>query len=182
MSTQTFNRANSQQASSRSQTISPAALAQHLTQSLKEDQQDLVAMEALLDAEKNALEHNESDKLEGFSKDRNQLTTKLDKRNAHRLSILQQAGLAAQNDSWKRVIENLAAQTNSPVFSLWQSVEQQLARCSEKIQVNEKIIANMRQNINQLINAIRGEIGGGETYNRDGKAKAYSSGKPFTRA
>ena len=68
------------------------------------------------------------------------------------------------------------------MIGAWDKVEQQLRECSELLQINEKIIGNMRQGVNQFLNLLRGQTGSGQTYGATGKAEIFSDNPTITSA
>ena len=157
-------------------------LAHQLLRSLSDDSRDLTTLLELLTQERKILEQNKPELLDEINQQKNQLTQTLEQRNNARVTQLQQSGYTPTENSWKPVIANLEQASGVALKSTWEKVEQQLKQCSELTAINEKIIANMRQNVNQLMNALRGEIGAGETYSADGKSTSIASNKPFASA
>lgn len=157
-------------------------VAHQLLHTLNEDSKELSELLALLRQEREVLEQNQADQLGDLSQAKNRLTQSLQLRNNTRVAMLEKQGFSPQQNSWKPAIKQLETAAGIPLIGLWMDVESQLKSCAELTSINEKIIANMRQNVNQLMNTLRGEVGGGETYSADGKSKAFASNKPFTRA
>jgi flagellar biosynthesis/type III secretory pathway chaperone len=84
--------------------------------------------------------------------------------------------------SWRDAMQHLEQSSGLAMIGAWDKVEQQLRECSELLQINEKIIGNMRQGVNQFLNLLRGQTGSGQTYGATGKAEIFSDNPTITSA
>lgn len=157
-------------------------VAHHLLRSLNDDSQDLTSMLDLLTNERKALEINQPSQLKELTQQKNIITERMELRHRERVSMLENNNFSQQEQSWRPAIKQIELASGLPLIGLWNSVETQLKQCAELLAVNEKIIANMRQNVNQLMNSLRGQVGSGQTYNAEGKAKTFADSKPFASA
>jgi len=157
-------------------------VAHHLRRSLNDDSQDLTSMLDLLTNERKALESNQPSQLKELTQQKNIITERMEQRHRERITVLETNNFSQQEQSWRPAIKQIELASGLPLIGLWNNVEAQLSQCAELLAINEKIIANMRQNVNQLMNSLRGQVGSGQTYNAEGKAKTFADSKPFASA
>mgnify|MGYP001424301903 CR=1 FL=1 len=84
--------------------------------------------------------------------------------------------------SWREAMQHLEQNSGLAMIGTWDKVEQQLRECSELLQINEKIIGNMRQGVNQFLNLLRGQTASGQTYGATGKAEVFADNPTITSA
>lgn len=158
------------------------ALAQQFLHSLQQDKSDLAALQQCLMDERKVLESNDHDKLPAYTDQKAKLTEKLDQRYAQRLHSLKAQNVPTNAEAWRSLIEQLQNTTKLPLVALWNDVEQQLRHCQQLLLINEKIVAALQNNVNQLMNALRGATGAGQTYSASGKAQVFSDNQTITSA
>ena len=158
------------------------ALAQQLMQTLQQDKIDLATLLQCLEDERKVLESSNHDKLPSYTEQKARLTEQLDQRYAQRLQALKSLQTPIDAKSWLNLIEQLQSTTKLPLVALWNQGEEQLKQCQQLLLINEKIVAGLQNNVTQLMNALRGATGSGQTYSASGKAQVFSDNQTITSA
>lgn len=158
------------------------AIAHDLLRSFNEDRIDLQHMLDCLQKERKALEERDHKTLETFATQKTELSKKLEARNAQREKRLGEHNFDTNTKSWRPMISKLETQSGLPVLSAWNDIEALLRECRDLLKINEKVVGNMQNNVNQFLNALRGETGAGQTYSASGKANIYSEHQSITNA
>ena len=163
--------------------LAPAHLAQQVLRTLIDDKSDLQAMVKLLREERTVLEQREHGALEQYAEQKIALAAKLETRHKARESLLPHSGAtAANNQSWRASIETLEKKSSVTLLPSWEEVETLLRESQELLQINEKIVGSMQNNVSRFMSALRGETGSGQTYTAAGKAQTYSDKQPIISA
>ncbi|MBT8148620.1 MAG: flagellar protein FlgN [Gammaproteobacteria bacterium] len=163
--------------------LAPAHIAQQVLSTLIEDKNDLQAMVSVLKQERAVLEQRQHRALEQFAEQKIALAAKLEARHKARAALLPNSmANASDSQSWRASIEALEMQSAVTLLPSWNEVEALLRESRELLQINEKIVGNLQNNVNRFINALRGETASGQTYTAAGKAESYSSKQPIISA
>lgn len=160
----------------------PKALAQHFLRSLQQDKTDLAALENCLTEERSVLESSDHNRLPTYTEQKAKLTQQLEQRYTERLKTLQPGMTPANSEGWRKLLQQLQDDSKLPLVALWDEVEKQLKDCQKLLLINEKIVAGLQNNVSQLMNALRGATGSGQTYSAKGKAQIFSDNQSITSA
>ena len=156
--------------------------AQQVLLSLQQDKTDLNALQQNLLAERQALEKRQHQQLDFYNQQKAELTSTLDKRYSDRLQLLAKNGNSINGENWRKLLDALQAESRLPLSSLWNEVETQLKECQKLLLINEKIVANLQQNVEQLLGALRGASNTSQTYSAKGKAQVFADNQTITSA
>lgn len=157
-------------------------LANEIYQSLGADQADLQQLTDWLKKEYQALEQQDHTAINDYAEQKDIVVRRLEQRSQLRSTVLERHGFYPKKRKWLTTIETLNQHTRSDLLSMWLNLEEQLKTCQRALQLNEKIITGLKQNVDRFMNIIRGQTSTTQTYNASGKTENFLSRKALTQA
>ena len=174
------------QSTSNSENISTGQGISHLAnefyQSLGADQADLQQLTDLLQKEYRSLEQQDHSAINEYAKQKDTLVRRLEQRSQLRSTVLERHNFYPQQGKWLTAIETLNEHTPSDLLSMWLNLEAQLKTCQRTLQLNEKIITGLKQNIDRFIHILHSQTSTAQTYNAAGKTENFLSRRALTQA
>ena len=157
-------------------------LANEFYQSLGADQADLQQLTDLLQKEYRSLEQQDHSAINEYAKQKDTLVRRLEQRSQLRSTVLERHNFYPQQGKWLTAIETLNEHTPSDLLSMWLNLEAQLKTCQRTLQLNEKIITGLKQNIDRFIHILHSQTSTAQTYNAAGKTENFLSRRALTQA
>ena len=157
-------------------------LANEVYQSLGADQADLQQLADLLQKEYRSLEQQDHNAIDEYAKQKDILVRRLEQRSQLRSTVLERHNLYPQQGKWLIAIETLNEHTSSDLISMWLNLEAQLKTCQRALQLNEKVITGLKQNIDRFIHILHSQTSTAQTYNAAGKTENFLSRRALTQA
>ncbi len=157
-------------------------LANEIYQSLGADQADLQQLTDLLQKEYQSLEQQDHSAINEYAKQKDILVRRLEQRSQLRSTVLERHDFYPQQGKWLTVIETLNAHTPSDLHGMWLNLETQLKTCQRALQLNEKIITGLKQNVDRFMHILRSQAPTTQTYNAAGKTESFLSRRALTQA
>ena len=157
-------------------------LANEIYQSLGADQADLQQLTDLLQKEYRSLEQQDHSAINEYAKQKDTLVRRLEQRSQLRSTVLERHNFYPQQGKWLTAIETLNEHTPRDLLSLWLNLEAQLKTCQRALQLNEKIITGLKQNIDRFIHILHSQTSTAQTYNAAGKTENFLSRRALTQA
>ncbi|MAV75702.1 MAG: hypothetical protein CL691_03685 [Cellvibrionales bacterium] len=157
-------------------------LANEIYQSLGADQADLQQLMDLLKKEYRSLEQQDHNAINEYAKQKGILVRRLEQRSQLRSTVLERHNFYPQQGKWLTAIEILNEHTPSDLFSMWLNLEAQLKTCQRSLQLNEKVITGLKQNLDRFIHILHSQASTAQTYNAAGKTENFLSRRALTKA
>ena len=157
-------------------------LANEIYQSLGADQADLQRLTDLLQKEYQSLEQKDHSAINEHAKQKDILVRRLEQRSQLRSTVLERHNYYPQQGKWLTAIETLNAHTPSDLYGMWLNLETQLKTCQQALQLNEKIITGLKQNVDRFMHILRSQAPTTQTYNAAGKTESFLSRRALTQA
>ena len=157
-------------------------LANEIYQSLGADQADLQQLTDLLQKEYRSLEKQDHSAINEYAKQKDILVRRLEQRSQLRGTVLERHNLYSQQDQWLTTIETLNTKTSSDLLGMWLNLETQLKTCQRALQLNEKIIAGLKQNVDRFMHILHRQTSTAQTYNASGQTENFLSRRALTQA
>ena len=157
-------------------------LANEIYQSLGADQADLQQLTDLLQKEYRSLEQQDHSAINEYAKQKDILVRRLEQRSQLRGTVLERHNFYPKQGKWLTAIETLNEHTPSDLISMWLNLEAQLKKCQRALQLNEKVITGLKQNIDRFIHILHSQTSTAQTYNAAGKTENFLSRRALTQA
>ncbi|MDG2473256.1 MAG: flagellar export chaperone FlgN [Pseudomonadales bacterium] len=157
-------------------------LANEIYQSLGADQADLQQLTDWLQKEYQSLEQQDHSAINEYAKQKDMLVRRLEQRSQLRSTVLERHDFFPQQGKWLTAIETLNEHTPNDLLGMWLNLETQLKTCERALQLNEKIITGLKQNIDRFMHILHRQTSTAQTYNASGETENFLSRRTLTQA
>jgi flagella synthesis protein FlgN len=146
---------------------------------LKQDIVDLIALDSLLEQEKNILTTRNTEKINQLADHKSQTINQLESRAKQKAKLMSGSGLGIRPG---QVEEKLSELNDNDLMSLWHESTNKLKTCQQKNTVNGSIITQSRQRVTKLMSIIRGQNKAPNLYGQQGKTESFNSSHRIGKA
>lgn len=136
----------------------------------------------VLTDERLALEQQDTEQTHALLQQKTELLTRLDNNAQERCQFLVSQGFEANEAGTQAYFESLPAATRGQYKPHWLALQNKLSDCKSANTVNGKIIHRSRQQIDRLLDVLRGGPDNSKIYTHAGSATSVSSQRPLAKA
>lgn len=137
---------------------------------LSNESHNLKQLEQVLLAEREAISNRDSERLQQHLTEKALLLEALTHNSESRQHTLEQAGYKHSPDNWRNALKQLDHTHQTQFFDHWQKIETGLRQCQQENEINAKMAARTQHTINQILDALRGQLGQPKLYDQKGYA------------
>ncbi|UTF60823.1 flagella synthesis protein FlgN [Gilvimarinus sp. DA14] len=133
---------------------------------LARDQQAAEQLLTLLQQESEILKQRDHEALATLVEAKSEYINILEAHAGERTALLKSLSLPADSNGWLSYMQNQTELT--PMISAWEELQQTLAHCKKRNEINGKLIGRSQQTLKRLVNLIKGKTESSELYNAKG--------------
>lgn len=152
----------------------------NLRRMLEQDRDSIEQLHQLLETEREHLEARRHTELTAILEAKEPLLAQLGDHSRQRQQWLEQAGLSRDHSGWEQLLK--ASTDTSDMLDPWRELTARFEQCQELNDINGKIIGRSRQTLGQLLNILRGQVGGPQLYNAQGATAPEGGSQTIVKA
>ncbi|MBA4500897.1 flagellar protein FlgN [Marinobacterium marinum] len=142
----------------------------------------LVQLQALLEAELEALQSRALDPLQHNNRAKQECLLAIDRNIRERNTLLEQAGIRSDRASVTRCIEQQPEPARLGLGESWRSLESELDKVKQLNQRNEQVLLRNKQSADQLLALLQGHAQGNTLYDQKGDKGRYEGQRSLGKA